>query len=162
MPRTDTSFITGDGVTLRGWFYTASSGSSDKLPCIVMSHGFSAVKEMDLDFFASGFSSELAVTVLVYDQRGLGSSDTGPGQPRSEINPQIQISDLQDAITFAQTRPEVDPEKIGIWGSSYSGGHVLQVAAVDRRVKAVVSQVSWRLLVLIDEYHCLISSSFGS
>ncbi|KAI4681660.1 hypothetical protein J4E81_009826 [Alternaria sp. BMP 2799] len=50
------------------------------------------------------------------------------------------MSDISDAITYAQTRPEVDPTKIGIWGSSFSGGNVLWVAAVDRRVKAVVSQ----------------------
>ncbi len=51
-----------------------------------------------------------------------------------------QCSDISDAITYAASRPEVDPDKIGIWGSSYSGGHVLYVGAVDRRVKAVLSQ----------------------
>src|SRR6266700_6326770 len=45
------------------------------------------------------------------------------------------------AITYGVTVPAVDPERIGVWGSSYSGGHVLVVAAIDRRVKAVVSQV---------------------
>jgi uncharacterized protein len=45
------------------------------------------------------------------------------------------------AITFAETLDGTDPDRIGIWGSSYSGGHVLVVGAIDRRVKCVVSQV---------------------
>ena len=141
MAREDVQFKSGDGVTLRGWFYTPSGEKEGKLPCLVMLHGFSAVKEMDLDKFAEKFASKLQLNVLVYDNRGFGASDTAPGQPQSEIIPYLQISDLQDAITYAQTRLEVDAEKIGIWGSSYSGGHVLYVAAVDRRVKAVISQV---------------------
>ncbi|KAF5674277.1 n-terminal domain-containing protein [Fusarium circinatum] len=71
----------------------------------------------------------------------LGDSDTGLSQPRQEIVPDLQVADISDAITFAQSRSEVDPERIGIWGSSYSGGHVLRVGAVDRRVKVVLSQV---------------------
>lgn len=141
MAREDIQFKSSDGVALRGWFFTPSAGKGAKLPCLVMLHGFSAVKEMDLDKFAEKFSSKLQLNVLVYDNRGFGASDAAPGQPRSEIIPHLQISDLQDAITYAQTRAEVDAEKVGIWGSSYSGGHVLYVAAVDRRVKAVISQV---------------------
>src|SRR5450631_2751583 len=49
--------------------------------------------------------------------------------------------DYRHAITYASTLPEVDSSRIGVWGSSYSGGHVLVVAAIDRRVKAVVCQV---------------------
>jgi cephalosporin-C deacetylase-like acetyl esterase len=49
---------------------------------------------------------------------------------------------MSDAITYAQSRREVNPEKVGIWGSSYSGGHVLWVGAVDKRVKAVVTQLA--------------------
>jgi fermentation-respiration switch protein FrsA (DUF1100 family) len=51
------------------------------------------------------------------------------------------VHDYRDAITYAQTRPEVDRGQIGVWGSSYSGGHVLVVGAIDRRVKCVVAQV---------------------
>jgi hypothetical protein len=53
----------------------------------------------------------------------------------------LQCSDYSDAITYAQSLPNVDASKIAIWGSSYSGGHVLAVGAVDRRVKCVLSQV---------------------
>ncbi|KAF5629668.1 alpha beta hydrolase superfamily hydrolase [Fusarium sp. NRRL 25303] len=96
---------------------------------------------MDLDAFAERFTSRLKMACVVYDNRGLGDSDTGAGQPRQEIVPDLQVADISDAITFAQSRSEVDPERIGVWGSSYSGGHVLRVGAVDRRVKIVLSQV---------------------
>jgi len=157
MGREDIEFKTYDQVTLRGWFYP-SKVASGKLPCLVLSHGFSALKEMDLDTFAEYFSSKLPIGCLVYDNRGFGDSDTAPGQPRSEIIPAIQCSDMSDAITYAQKRPEVNSDKIGIWGSSYSGGHVLYVGAVDRRVKAVLSQVpcvsGW------DNFHRLIRPDF--
>ncbi|RBA21880.1 hypothetical protein FPRO05_00227 [Fusarium proliferatum] len=141
MPRSNIEFATSDGATLRGWFYLPSTANLSKLPCLVLCHGFSALKEMDLDAFAECFTSRLKMACVVYDNRGLGDSDTGPGQPRQEIVPDLQVADISDAITFAQSRSEVDPERIGAWGSSYSGGHVLRVGAVDRRVKIVLSQV---------------------
>ncbi|HOZ57696.1 MAG TPA: alpha/beta hydrolase [Nakamurella multipartita] len=125
-----------DGVTLRGWYYRAA-GDAETAPVIVMCHGFAAVKEMYLDRYAEHFSAG-GLNVLVYDNRNLGASD---GEPRGEIDPQRQIDDFRNAITFAETLPGVDPDRIGIWGSSYSGAHVLVVAATDRRVKAVTSQV---------------------
>jgi cephalosporin-C deacetylase-like acetyl esterase len=162
MPREDISFQTADNVTLRGWFYRPPSDSHGnthgKLPCLVMAHGFSAVKEMDLDAFASYFSTNLALTCLVYDNRGFGASDTAANEPRLEIIPSKQISDYSDAITYAQTREEVDRTKIGVWGSSYSGGHVLHVGAMDRRVKVVLSQ-----LPMVDgwaNFHRLIRPDF--
>jgi cephalosporin-C deacetylase-like acetyl esterase len=87
------------------------------------------------------------LTCLVFDNRGFCASDTKDGQPRSEIIPSVQQSDIMDAITYAQGKEEVDPKKIGIWGSSYSGGHVLYVGGVDKRVKAVISQAP-----LVDGY----------
>ena len=114
--RKDVEFKTTDGTTLRGWVYTPDS-SSGKLPCLVMAHGWTALKEMDLDAFAEHFSSKLPISVLVYDNRCFGASD---GEPRHEIIPSLQQSDYSDAITFAQSLEEVDPEKIGIWGRSDS------------------------------------------
>ena len=96
---------------------------------------------MDLDAFANYFTSKLALSCLVYDQRGFGASDQKEGSPRQEVIPTLQQSDISDAITFAQSLSEIDPTRIGIWGSSYSGGNVLFAGAVDRRVKAVLSQV---------------------
>lgn len=134
--RRDVEFKTLDGVVLRGWFYQPSP-LIDGFPVVVMSHGFSAVKEMYLDSYAEVFS-RAGLGVLVYDNRNLGASE---GEPRQQIDRVLQIRDYSDAITFAQTLPGADPERIGIWGSSFSGGNVLVVAATDRRVKCVVSQV---------------------
>ncbi|KAI9927507.1 hypothetical protein MW887_003124 [Aspergillus wentii] len=134
------SFQTADGVTLRGWFFSSTAISSE-LPCLVLSPGFSAVKEMDIATFARHFASNLPLHCLVYDNRGFGESDTKEGQPRQEIIPAEQNSDLSDAITYAQSRDDVDADKIGIWGTSFSGGNVLYVGAVDRRVKSVLSQI---------------------
>lgn len=157
MARENVSFETSDKVTLRGWFYKPAN-ATEPLPCLVMAHGFSAVKEMDLDLFAETFTSKLPLSCLVYDNRGFGESDTKEGQPRHEIIPAQQTSDYSDAITYAQSRSDVIADRIGIWGSSYSGGHVLWVGAVDRRVKAVLSQVP-----LVDgwaSFHRLIRPDF--
>lgn len=135
MARRDIEFG-AEGVTLRGWFYPAA-GSTGAAPAVVLAHGFSAVKEMYLDRFAETFAGA-GIGALVFDNRNFGASD---GEPRQEIDPWAQVRDYRHAITYAGTLPEVDPARIGIWGSSYSGGHVLVVAAIDRRVRAVVSQV---------------------
>lgn len=124
-----------DGVTLRGWFYKPKG--KGPFPCVVMAHGFSGVKEMSLDKYAEVFSAA-GLAVLVYDNRCLGTSD---GEPRQEIDPTWQRRDYRTAITFAQGMKDVDADRIGIWGTSYTGGAVCAVAAMDRRVKCVVSQV---------------------
>jgi len=134
--RKDIEFKTEEGITLRGWHHLPES-STGRVPTIVMAHGFSAVKEMYLDRFAEAFANA-GLASIVFDNRNFGASD---GEPRQEIDPWWQVRDYRDAITYAETLESVDPERIGIWGSSYSGGHVLVVGAIDRRVKCVVSQV---------------------
>ncbi len=134
--RKDVAFKARDSVMLRGW-HIVPDGGRGRLPTIVMAHGFSAVKEMYLDRFGEAFAAA-GLAVLVFDNRNFGASD---GTPRQEIDPWEQVRDYRDAITFAETLEETDAERIGIWGSSYSGGHVLVVGAIDRRVKCVVSQV---------------------
>lgn len=134
--RKDIEFKTEDGVMLRGWHYVPEAAGGP-VPTIVMAHGFSAVKEMYLDRFAEAFA-EAGLASIVFDNRNFGASD---GEPRYEIDPWQQVRDYRDAITHAETLPETDAGRIGIWGSSYSGGHVLVVGAIDRRVKCVVSQV---------------------
>jgi uncharacterized protein len=125
-----------EGVTLRGWLYVPD-GARGPSPTVVMAHGFSAVKEMYLDRFAEVFAGA-GLTALVFDNRNFGASD---GEPRQEIDPWAQVRDYRNAITYASTLPDVDADAIGIWGSSYSGGHVVVVGAIDRRVRCVVSQV---------------------
>ncbi|MCE0761325.1 alpha/beta hydrolase [Pseudonocardia kujensis] len=135
MTRRDVEFD-AEGTTLRGWFYRGE-GATGRAPTIVMAHGFSAVKEMYLDAFAEVFAAA-GLNALVFDNRNFGASD---GEPRQEIDPIAQVRDYRHAITYAGTLDEVDATRIGVWGSSYSGGHALVVGAIDRRVKAVVAQV---------------------
>jgi fermentation-respiration switch protein FrsA (DUF1100 family) len=135
MARSEIAFD-AEGVTLRGWFYPAED-TSGRRPTVVMAHGFSAVKEMYLDAFAEVFATA-GLNALVFDNRSFGASD---GEPRQEIDPWQQVRDYRHAITYAGTLDDVDSTRIGVWGSSYSGGHVLVLGAIDRRVKAVVSQV---------------------
>ena len=133
--RQDIEFDAG-GTTLRGWLYVPD-GAHGPSPTIVMSHGFSATKELFLDAFAEVFC-DAGMCALVYDNRCLGASD---GLPRQEIDPWAQVNDYRHAITYACMREEVDRDRIGIWGSSYSGAHVIVVGAIDRRVKCVSCQV---------------------
>lgn len=144
----DNTAFDADGVTLRGWFYRpAGAGPA---PVVVMSHGFSALKEMDLDRYAEVFC-EAGVACVVYDHRNLGASD---GEPRNEIDPWRQIADMRCAITHARSLPGIDPERVGLWGTSYAGGHALVVAAVDRRVRCVVFQAG-----TIDSYAAVLRRS---
>lgn len=151
MSKQDVEF-NAEGTILRGWFFPAV-GATGPAPTVVMAHGFSAVKEMGLGRYAEVFSAN-GINVLVYDHRGFGDSD---GTPRQEIDPWAQIRDYRHAITYASTLDGVDAQRIGVWGSSYSGGHAIVVGAIDRRVKAVVSQVpaisgydNYRALVRVD------------
>jgi fermentation-respiration switch protein FrsA (DUF1100 family) len=134
MTRRDVEF-NAEGTTLRGWFYPAETGAT--APVIVLAHGFSAVREMFLDDYAAGFAAA-GLNALVFDHRNFGASD---GLPRQEIDPIQQVRDYRHAITYAGTLPEVDAARIGVWGTSYSGGHVLMLGAIDRRIGAVVAQV---------------------
>lgn len=134
--RTDIEFKAEDGTILRGWHYTPDTGAGP-FPTIVMAHGYSAVKEMYLDKFAEHFAQN-GLASLVFDNRNFGASD---GAVRQEIDPWQQIRDFRDAITFAETLPQTDADRIGVWGSSYSGAHVIVVGAIDRRVKCVSAQV---------------------
>ncbi|OPY56623.1 MAG: Alpha/beta hydrolase family protein [Pelotomaculum sp. PtaU1.Bin035] len=124
------------GLKCRGWLYTPEENAAAR-PTIVMAHGISLSKEMGLEQYAEKFCRE-GFAVLVFDYRYLGESD---GEPRGRIIPEEQVEDYRNAISYARTLKEVDPDHIGIWGTSYSGGHCLQVAAFDKRVKCVVSQV---------------------
>jgi uncharacterized protein len=152
MTRRDVEFD-AEGVTLRGWFYPGE-GAQGPAATVVMAHGFSAVKEMYLDAFAEVFAAA-GLNALVFDNRNFGASG---GEPRQEIDPWEQVRDYRHAITYASELAEVDPGRIGIWGSSYSGGHVLVLGAIDRRVQAVVCQVP--LISGRDNVGALVRSDF--
>lgn len=135
--RQDVSFD-ADGSTLRGWLYLPAAGDTARhLPAVVMACGYGTTKEMFTDRFAEVFAAA-GLAVLLYDHRGFGASE---GTPRQEIDPWRQVEDLRHAITYVGSLPAIDAARIGVWGSSYGGGHALVVAATDRRVRCVVAQV---------------------
>jgi fermentation-respiration switch protein FrsA (DUF1100 family) len=134
-PRSDIAFD-ADGVTLRGWLYRPGPDWQGPRPAVLLSHGFSAIKELDLDRYAEAFA-RAGFVCLVYDHRNLGASD---GLPRGEIDPWRQVQDMRHAISCLRRTPGVDRDRIGLWGTSYSAGHALVVAATDRRVACVVFQ----------------------
>jgi cephalosporin-C deacetylase-like acetyl esterase len=137
--RTDVEFAGEDGAILRGWLYRPAGGDDGDGPhaAITMAHGYAAVKEHGLDRFARAFA-DAGFVVLVHDHRGFGESG---GEPRHDIDPWRQIADWRRALTYLENRPEVDPRRIGVWGTSYAGGHALVLGATDRRVRSVVAQV---------------------
>ena len=125
------------GVDLAGWLFTPDNDRGENRPAIVMAHGLSCVKEQGLEPFARCFAAA-GFVVLVFDHRCFGTSG---GEPRGRLFPLDQVEDYAAALTWLATRPRVDPERLGVWGTSFSGGVVLRLAVTDRRVRAVVAQV---------------------
>jgi uncharacterized protein len=147
--------ILSQGLKMGGWLYVPNGlKAGEKRPTIVMAHGWSAVKEMYLDDYAAKFANG-GFVVVVFDYRNFGDSE---GEPRGHIDPYMQHEDYKNAITWATLQPMVDANRIGIWGSSYSGGHVLHLAAFDRRVKCAVSQVP--LTSAMDNFRRLVRADF--
>ncbi|WP_444876156.1 alpha/beta hydrolase [Streptomyces canus] len=129
------SFPAEGAVTLRGTLYLPETPGPH--PAITMAHGYGGTTKHSIEPFAEVFAEE-GFVVLVHDHRGFGSSD---GEPRQDIDPWQQIADWRRAITYLESRDEVDSDRIGLWGTSYAGGHAIVLGATDRRLKAVVSQV---------------------
>ncbi|MEJ7832161.1 MAG: alpha/beta hydrolase [Nocardioides sp.] len=105
-------------------------------PCVVMAHGFGCTRDGGLMPFAERFAAAGA-EVLLFDYRGFGTSE---GEPRQAVSHRRQRQDYHAAVAHARTLPGVDPDRIVLWGTSYSGGHVVAVAAKDHRVAALIAQ----------------------
>lgn len=105
-----------------------------KIPGIVCCHGYSAMIELYMQDIAERLS-EAGYATLIFHHRGLGESEG----PRFRVIPQEQAEDVRNAVTYLQTRTEVDTDKIGLYGTSLGGANVVYAAAVDTRVKCVVS-----------------------
>ena len=162
--------IYSEGTRLAAEVFSATDKSGEKLPCILMAHGWGGtVRGLRRDAVEFARAGYLAVA---FDYRGWGSSDprvilaepSPNGNPRrfraeviairEVVDPVEQGRDWLNALHWLQSEPMCDPARIGIWGSSYSGGHVLFAAAHDKRVKAVFSQVGGmdsRFVVANDE-----------
>lgn len=106
---------------------------NQKCPCIVMAHGFSATMDWILPNFATQFV-KAGLAVLTFDYRHLGESE---GEPRQLIDIHRQRIDLQNAIKFARNLSNIDPTRIGLWGTSLGGSHAIEVAAKDEQVAAI-------------------------
>ncbi len=105
--------------------------------CVVMAHGFAAQRDFALEPFARALVSA-GMAVFVFDYRGFGDSD---GLPRQWVSPRRHIQDYHAALAHVRSMAEIDKQRLGLWGTSFSGGHVLVVAAQDQRIKAVSSMV---------------------
>jgi pimeloyl-ACP methyl ester carboxylesterase len=125
-----------EGAMLRGLLSLPES-QTKRPPVVIMAHGTSATVHMVTDKYAEAFS-RAGLAVLLYDHRNFGGSE---GEPRLEINPWIQCRGYRDAIKFAERLDDVDPERIALWGDSYTGGQVIVVGAIEQRVKVIVAQV---------------------
>ena len=132
--RRDVNFLSR-GTRCAAWLYMPSGVK--RPPVVVMAHGFAAEKAFGLAAFAERFVAA-GMAAFVFDYRNFGDSD---GEPRNLVSPRRHIADWRSAIDFVRQLPEIDSDRMALWGSSFSGGHVIAAAAKDRAVTAVVSQV---------------------
>jgi hypothetical protein len=133
--------IPSHGERLGAWHFppqTDDLASGSGRPCVVMGHGFGATRDCGLTPFAERFSNAGA-DVVIFDYRGFGTSS---GEARQSVDHLKHRQDYAAAVAHARTLPGVDPDRIVLWGSSYSGGHVLAVAARDPRIAGVISQAA--------------------
>lgn len=133
--RRDETFTVGD-TNLAAWFYRAAGTADlgDPAPCVVMGHGFSLTRHDGLTAYAEAFSAA-GCHVLVFDHRYLGDSG---GEPRQRFRAGAQRADWRGAITHAGTLPEVDQERIVLWGYSFGGGHVARLMVDGEKVAAAM------------------------
>ncbi|MEV6217446.1 alpha/beta fold hydrolase [Nocardia sp. NPDC051833] len=126
------------GVSCAAWHLAAQQARVEdgrRRPCVVMAAGIGGTRMAGLLGFAAGFTAA-GMDVLLFDYRGFGDSD---GRRRQDVSYRRQREDYHAAIAAARHLPGVDADKIVVWGTSYSGGHVVAVAAQDPRVAAVVA-----------------------
>jgi uncharacterized protein len=127
-----------EGSTCRAWLYRPS-GRGDptaRYPCVVMAHGMALTRSAGLDRYARKFVAA-GYRVLAFDYRHFGDSE---GEPRQLLSVRRQLQDWANAIRHARTLPDVDPNRIALWGTSFSGGHVITAAARDGSIAAVCAQ----------------------
>ena len=134
--RTEVSFPSGDE-RCAGWFYPQLD--TGRAPVVVLAHGFGLVREARLDAYAERFAAA-GMACLVFDYRHFGASG---GTPRQLLDISRQLADWRAAIDYARGLPGVDPGRLALWGTSFSGGHVARLASEQPGISAVVSQVPY-------------------
>ncbi len=106
-------------------------------PVIIMAHGLAAQKNFGLGPYAEQFVKK-GMAVFLFDYRTFGKSD---GEPRQIVDPFRHLEDWRAAISHVRSLPDVDGGRIALWGSSFSGGHVLALASSEKNITAVISQI---------------------
>lgn len=151
--------IWSEGTRLAGDLWLPEGAGNDgSLPAILLCHGWGGLKEHLNRAYAPFFCSN-GFVCLTFDYRGWGESDgklikldgdaltqTGVVSVRGRVvrevvDPFDQALDIVNAFNFLAGEPTVDTERMGVWGSSFGGGHVVYFAAQEPRVRAVVAQV---------------------
>ena len=132
MQREEVRFGSG-GVDCAAWLYRPEGDG--RRPCVVMAHGFSLTRHDGLAPYAEALAGAGAC-VLVFDHRHLGDSG---GEPRQRFRIAEQEEDWRSAVAFARGLDGVDPERIVLWGFSFSGGHAVTTAAADPRIAGVLA-----------------------
>ncbi|WP_161896589.1 alpha/beta hydrolase [Gordonia spumicola] len=136
MERIDVTFPSGDAACA-AWLYLPDADSTDRPgPVVVMAHGLGGVREERLDAFAERFSAA-GYACLVFDYRYFGASG---GEPRQLLDVPSQRADWRAAVRYARSLPQIDADRVVVWGTSFSGGHVIVTAAEDRRIAAATAQ----------------------
>jgi quorum-quenching protein AidA len=131
--REDVQFASGDD-RISAWLYRpACSGPA---PLLVMGHGLGGVRTMRLDAYAERFSAA-GYACLVFDYRNFGDSE---GRPRQLLDIDMQLADWAAAVSYARTLDGIDHNRIGLWGTSFGGGHVIATAARLPGIAAAVVQ----------------------
>ena len=138
--RSDVTFPSG-GERCAAYLYPPAAGldPAAPVPCVVMAHGFSATRDDGLPAYAEAFA-QAGFAAFVFDYRHFGSSS---GEPRQLLDIRCQQDDYRAAVAFVRAMPGVDADQVALWGSSFSGGHVLVVAAGDPRIAAVIAQAPY-------------------
>ena len=126
------------GTSLSAWLYLPENVSAP-IPCIVMGHGLGGTKDLGLESYAVRYQ-EAGFAILAFDYRHFGHSE---GEPRQLIWIPYQLEDYCAAISYARSLKEIDPARIGLWGTSFSGGHVIVTASKDHTIACVVAQCPW-------------------
>ncbi len=132
-------FYYSEGSKISGHLYVPENiEAGERRPGIILCHGFAGVKELLLPAYAEYFCGA-GFVVFVFDYRGFGESEGEQGR----LVPREQVVDIGHAVTYMRSRPEVDPERLGLWGTSFGGANVITAAAGDKRVKCLSVQLTF-------------------
>lgn len=134
----ETVHFLSHGETLEAYLYLPASLAPDGgFPATVTAPGLGGVKEMLIGSYA-GPIAQAGFACLSVDYRHFGGST---GNPRQHIDPRKQVEDIKAGLDYLEQRDDINSDRLGIWGTSMSGGHSVTIAATDDRIKAAVALI---------------------